>query len=141
MHVTDLLRKCHSLITSNQPPTLSCPNPNGRISIINTDNVPNNGDIIKKYVLDIAKVQNEENSYSNGNSFLEFLQEGGGVIFHNSMVDRITSQRPGSNGMVPRCEPIPHKAIVIEDLGKDLPASLCSQLMKEKYGVRSIIDF
>jgi hypothetical protein len=32
------------------------------------------------------------------------------------MVDRITAQRPGSDGDVPRAEPLPAKALVIEDL-------------------------
>jgi len=37
------------------------------------------------------------------------------VVFHNTMVDRITSQRPESE-MIPRAEPTPSKALVIEDL-------------------------
>ena len=117
-------------------PTLSCPNPNGRISIINTDNIPHNGDLIRKYVLDIAKSQNTK--HKNGKSFLTFLQKNGQVTFHNSMVDRITSERPDSNGMVPRCEPTPDKAIVIEDLNHDLPSSLSSEMMKNIYGVRMV---
>lgn len=38
------------------------------------------------------------------------------VVCHNTMVDRITAQRPGSDGDVPRAEPLPAKALVIEDL-------------------------
>jgi len=48
------------------------------------------------------------------------------------MVDRITSQRPGSNGLVPRAEPTPLKALVIEDLEGVLPPSLAIQ---KKLGV------
>jgi len=92
--------------------------------------------MIRKYVFEIAKLQNEKHSKDeNGESFLQFLSENGGVTFHNSMVDRITSQRPDSNGMIPRCEPTPNKAIVIEDLQNDLPSSLCSKKLKETYGV------
>ncbi|RQM21744.1 hypothetical protein B5M09_009463 [Aphanomyces astaci] len=42
------------------------------------------------------------------------------VTFHNSMVDRITASRP-SNSMVPYTEPLPPKALVIEDLTGQLP--------------------
>lgn len=58
------------------------------------------------------------------------------------MVDRIVSQRPDSNGMVPRCEPIPKKALVIEDLSSDLPQVLSSSLeYAEKFGVSSILSY
>lgn len=116
---------------------LSCPNPNGRISVINTDNVPANGDVIRKHILHIVKSQqggNEQGSDASGDSFLKFLEQDG-VSFHNSMVDRITSQRPDSNGMVPRCEPVPAKALVIEDLRSDLPPSLSEPAIKKNFGV------
>jgi len=41
------------------------------------------------------------------------------VHFHNTMVDRITAARP-SDINVPRAEPLPTKALVIEDLTKVL---------------------
>ena len=42
------------------------------------------------------------------------------VTFHNTMVDRITSHRDGDE-IVPRAEPLPSKALVIEDLDRRLP--------------------
>ena len=48
---------------------------------------------------------------------------GSHVVFHNTMVDRITSQRDGDSE-VPRAEPLPAKALVIEDLQQVLPAGL-----------------
>jgi ABC-type glycerol-3-phosphate transport system permease component len=47
-------------------------------------------------------------------ALLKYLDEV--VVCHNTMVDRITAQRPGSDGDVPRAEPLPAKALVIEDL-------------------------
>ena len=96
--------------------------------MVNTDNVPGNGSVIRKHLLEIAK--NEDSATS---SFADFLSNR--VTFHNTMVDRITSQRDGSSGMVPRCEPVPSKALVIEDLDADLPAIFSSQELKSKYGV------
>jgi hypothetical protein len=46
-------------------------------------------------------------------AFLSWLEER--VSFHTTMVDRITSQRAGDPD-VPRAEPLPKKALVIEDL-------------------------
>ena len=54
----------------------------------------------------------------NDKPFLDFLTTH--VSFHNTMVDRITSARPNSNGLVPRAEPIPAKALVIQDLEETL---------------------
>ncbi len=42
------------------------------------------------------------------------------VTFHYSMVDRITSQR-ANDEHVPRAEPLPAKALVVEDLHRRLP--------------------
>lgn len=101
-------------------------NPNGKICVINTDNVPSNGSVIYNHILTIAKQQDNP-------AFVNFLQTK--VSFHNTMVDRITSQREGSNGLVPRAEPVPAKALVIEDLNDDLPLVMKSQQMKNKFGV------
>ncbi len=96
--------------------TLSCDNPNGKISVVCTDNVPNSGALLKRYMLEIASASASETSTNNDSdsgsnkkrrveengsiSFEKFLEER--VVFHDTMVDRITSQRDGSNGMVPR---------------------------------------
>ncbi|OQR81671.1 hypothetical protein THRCLA_11522 [Thraustotheca clavata] len=80
--------------------------PDAKLSVINTDNVPANGDMIKKCVLKYCS--SEVKSYVNKN-----------VVFHNTMVDRITAARPG-NTLVPYAEPLPAKVLVIEDLGKTL---------------------
>lgn len=47
------------------------------------------------------------------------------VTFHNSMVDRITSFRE-NDANVPRAEPLPDKALVIEDTQNRLPQGLKS---------------
>jgi hypothetical protein len=102
-----------------------------KICIINTDNVSQNGNVICNYMIELA---------SDNENMLSFLNES--VVFHNTMVDRITSQRPDTtpNGLVPRAEPIPAKALVIEDLNDDLPFSFSSSnnnesCLKEKFGV------
>lgn len=125
IHFASILQKIHVLLSSK---SLSCSNPNGKICVINTDNVPRNGTVIRKYLLEIAK--NEE---FQSTSFEAFLSDG--VVFHDTMVDRITSQRDGSNGMVPRCEPVPSKALVVQDLDDDLPALFSSPKLKSNYGV------
>ena len=85
------------------------------ISVINTDNVPFNGDLVRSLVrtCDVAQ--------GYGTAFGAFLERR--VVFHNSMVDRITSHRVGDPD-VPRAEPLPEKALVIEDLGGVLPEAL-----------------
>lgn len=98
--------------------------PNQKLCVINMDNVPNNGDRVHNHMMAIAMNQNDD-------EMKEFLATQ--VAFLNTMVDRITSQREGSNGLVPRCEPIPAKACVICDPHGDLPASF--DTLKEKYGV------
>ena len=101
-------------------------NPNGKICVINTDNVPSNGSVIYNHILTIAR------QYENP-AFINFIQTK--VSFHNTMVDRITSQREGSNGLVPRAEPVPAKALVIQDINADLPIFMNSQTIKHKFGV------
>jgi len=74
------------------------------ISVISTDNFFPNGDKLKE-------LTNKKLS-PNDHEFTEWLDTN--VTFHNSMVDRITSHRPGDE-QVPRAEPLPSKALVIED--------------------------
>lgn len=62
---------------------------------------------------------------SEATAFASYLDEK--VVFHNTMVDRITSHREG-NALVPRTEPWPTKTLVIEDLrGVLASTSLASQ--------------
>jgi len=102
-----------------------CDNPNGKISIVNMDNVPQNGSLLHTFMLELA---NESSNSNNGDNeeMKDFLTNK--LVFHNTMVDRITSQRPGSNGLVPRAEPTPLKALVIEDLEGDLPRGLIDDI-------------
>jgi len=122
--LTDILHKASLLLKSG---SLVCPNRNNRICIINTDNVPRNGDAIKEHVTRRGKE-------TYGEEFCRFLEDR--VVFHNSMVDRITSHREG-DGMVPRCEPVPKKALVVEDLGRDLPEVLLTDeaTTRDRFGV------
>ena len=96
------------------------------ICVINTDNVPKNGDVLKKFMNEIAQANEDE-------VMLEFLADF--VVFHNTMVDRIVSQRPNSNGLVPQAEPTPFKALVIEDLGNALPQIFRNDTLRKDYGV------
>lgn len=91
-----------------------------KICILDMDNVPNNGNVLQAHMLRLACPEMKA-----------FLQTN--VAFLNTMVDRITSQREGSNGMVPRCEPVPAKALVILDPNSDLPSGFAS--LDPKYGV------
>ena len=108
---------------------LQCPNPNGKICIINTDNVPNNGDVIRDHIM-----QNARDIYSDNEGFIDFLRSK--VAFLNTMVDRITSSRPNSNGLIPLCEPLPMKALVICDTGRDLPEWMSHGETQSKFGVK-----
>lgn len=106
--LTDVLFRCYK---NMQLSKLQCLNPNGRICVINTDNLPNNGNVIRSHVLEIASALDGE----LGTAFFKSLRDNAFASFHNTMVDRITSHREGTDGiMVPRCEPIPSKALVIE---------------------------
>ncbi|KAG7378210.1 hypothetical protein PHYBOEH_000458 [Phytophthora boehmeriae] len=89
--------------------------PDNDLSIINTDNFPNNGDHIKSLVL--------KSKWANGSdsaAFRAFLDAK--VHFHNTMVDRLTTHRAGDS-LVPLTEPWPAKAISIEDLSGTLDAA------------------
>lgn len=108
---------------------VACDNPHGRICVVNTDNVPDNGRVIRGHVLENAKTFEGE-----GGGFVEFLKSK--VAFLNSMVDRITSSRPGSNGLVPLCEPLPNKALVVCDEGGDLPLWMSGKDVQSQFRVR-----
>lgn len=97
-----------------------------KICIIDMDNIPNNGDLIRKFMEDLADV-------SSDSTMKDFLNTR--VAFLNTMVDRITSQRPGSNGMVPRCEPIPAKTLVLLDPQNDLPSGTAEIPFSKQPGV------
>ena len=51
-----------------------------------------------------------------------------------SQVDHVTSHRP-SDPLITSAEPAPAKALVIEDLGGDLPTAFLSDKLQAKYGV------
>eukprot|EP00928_Gymnodinium_smaydae_P038724 TRINITY_DN26643_c0_g4_i1.p1 TRINITY_DN26643_c0_g4~~TRINITY_DN26643_c0_g4_i1.p1 ORF type:complete len:937 (+),score=189.83 TRINITY_DN26643_c0_g4_i1:92-2902(+) len=109
--IIDLAEFLHSCFTSGQH--------TGKISVINTDNMPFNGDAVGKHVRSCDFTQN----VSKSEAFLGWLQEH--VCFHNSMVDRITSHRKGDTD-VPRAEPLPAKSLVLEDLDGILPQQVGS---------------
>lgn len=122
LDLTEVLFECYKMgLKSNT-------NPNGRICVLNTDNVPQNGSTIQYFVMDAAT-----STCIGDEGFLQFLREK--VVFHNTMVDRITSQREGSSGMVPLCEPVPAKALVVEDLNGDLPLALLDEMIQSGFGV------
>ena len=150
--LADILKTCYDLMTdeengssnggSDGKQRLACINPNGKICVVCTDNIPNSGDVLKGYMIEIAKssISNDDNNSppnkkhrASSLSFQEFLEQK--VAFLNTMVDRITSQRDGSNGIVPRAEPVPAKALVIEDLHGDLPKAFALEKIRQKYGV------
>ena len=86
------------------------------LSVINTDNVPWNGNALRAFVSScdftrgIPPLEAEP--------FAEWLRDH--VVFHNTVVDRITSHRPNAPE-VPRAEPLPRKTLVIEDARRVLP--------------------
>ena len=93
-----------------------------KLCVVDMDNFPMNGDKIRQHMVELA----------DGNAeMLSYLREK--VAFLNTMVDRITSARPDSKGMVPRCEPLPQKALVVLDPHDDLPPSL--RTLESSHGV------
>jgi mannitol-1-phosphate/altronate dehydrogenase len=115
---TQVMKDLFELLTLLQQlnqPTL------GKLCIVNTDNVPNNATLIQSYMMEIAR-QNATTTTRIMETYLSTK-----VAFLDSMVDRITSQREGSNGLVPRCEPIPAKALVLLDPNQDLPPGIDKQ--------------
>ncbi|CAM9993743.1 unnamed protein product, partial [Phaeothamnion confervicola] len=77
----------------------------GALSIINTDNVPGNGDAVRRFCLEALPADRP-----GARLYVAEM-----VTFHNTMVDRITAHRPG-DPLVPSAELLPPKALVIEDL-------------------------
>jgi mannitol-1-phosphate/altronate dehydrogenase len=124
----DLAELLHSCFLAKE--TWVKASPTNRISIINTDNLVLNGDLIHNFVHGCDYTQ----GLSDRAGFVDFLN--GNVVFHNSMVDRIVSQRKGCPE-VPRTEPLPGKAIVIEDLDSVLPpefAAVPGIVVREEVG-------
>jgi len=121
----DLTELLHEIYYNN----VKCSNPNGKICIINTDNLSNNGNVIQRHVL-----VNAERYEGEDESFIEFVLNN--VVFLNSMVDRITSSRQNSNGLIPSCEPLPSKALVLCDEGHDLPTWMNDEDVQSQFGVK-----
>ncbi|KAI9918274.1 hypothetical protein PsorP6_011931 [Peronosclerospora sorghi] len=96
--------------------------PENVISVINTDNLPYNGDLIQQLVLETEWTTTSETDLT---AFRAYVKNN--VHFHNTMVDRLTSHRPG-DALVPLTEPWPSKALVIEDLDSVLDATRWSTL-------------
>jgi len=92
-----------------------------KLAVINTDNVPDNGDKIEGFVKGGSYVAGLP--VADGAAFVAWLD--GSVSFINSMVDRIVAAREGESE-VPRAEPLPAKALVLEDLFSVLPPQLGS---------------
>ena len=117
-HLAEFLFKFYSL------------NHDAQMSIINTDNMPSNGNVVQECLEKCDFVNTLENPQFN--SWLA-----SNVTCHNTMVDRITAARSSSEYLVPRAEPLPTKALVIEDLKKVLPPSLASSpgvILRQKSG-------
>lgn len=112
-HLYQLLNKCRCQFHHSEE---------HKLCVIDMDNVPNNGQVLKHHMVQLAEGDEE---------MKQFLVHK--VAFLDTMVDRITSQREGSNGMVPRCEPVPAKALVILDTDHDLPENITR--LPSKYGV------
>ncbi|RLN14233.1 hypothetical protein BBJ28_00024231, partial [Nothophytophthora sp. Chile5] len=90
------------------------------LSIINTDNCPSNGDLIKSFVL-----ASQWATVTDSAAFRAYLETK--VHFHNTMVDRLTTHRK-DDVLVPLTEPWPVKAIAIEDLHGVLDAARLREL-------------
>lgn len=84
---------------------------------------------------ELAKTVVSNLKFDDLESFLEWMNEY--VTFHNTMVDRITSYRDNEPN-VPRAEPLPSKALVIEDLNRRLPPVLRSL---SSFGVTFLLKF
>ncbi|GMF34840.1 unnamed protein product [Phytophthora lilii] len=91
------------------------------ISVVNTDNLPKNGDTIKKLVLE-TEWKGQPSDLAPFRAYVASK-----VHFHNTMVDRLTSHRAGDS-LVPLTEPWPTKTLVIEDLEGVLDAKTLSAL-------------
>lgn len=87
------------------------------VSIINMDNVPFNGNVVAKCL----ELNRFTQNVKDRDAFIYWLKKF--VTCHNTMVDRITAARK-SNTFVPCAEPLPKKALVIEDLEYVLPLDI-----------------
>ncbi|CAI5717022.1 unnamed protein product [Peronospora effusa] len=96
-------------------------NSNHVISVINTDNLPKNGEIIKKLVLE-TEWNDQPSDLAPFRAYVTSK-----VHFHNTMVDRLTSHRAGDS-LVPLTEPWPTKTLVIQDIQGVLDAEVLSTL-------------
>jgi hypothetical protein len=96
-----------------------------KLVVLDMDNVPNNGTLIRSYMKEHASSSSSSSGEPSNNQMSDFLDQS--VVFCDTMVDRITSQRPNSGGMVPQCEPLPAKALVICDEFSVVPSSLAQQ--------------
>lgn len=105
-----------------------------KICVVNTDNVPNNGDVLASHMRSLAVAANTCTGKNNSpdNDMLQFFETH--VAFLNSMVDRITSHREGDPN-VPRAEPVPAKALVILDEHGDLPLEFVAQSQNKNSGL------
>jgi hypothetical protein len=111
----DLYELLHIFYTLIRDGTWQYEEINPTITVINMDNIPNNGDLIQSYMQEHA---------SGDDNMKQFLKDW--IVFVNTMVDRFTSHREG-NAMVPNCEPTPRKAVVILDPTGSLPSRLSEQ--------------
>ena len=100
--------------TSSSTSNSSSPSSLPKLCVIDMDNVPHNGVTIQRHMQTLACRDKERDA-----SMRLFLESQ--VVFLDTMVDRITSQREGSHGLVPQAEPVPPKALVILDPHGDLP--------------------
>lgn len=114
------------------------PDDSSKICIINTDNVPYNGDVLCSHMKCLASRKKSRDGESldaakpKTEQMLHFLDHS--MAFLNSMVDRITSHRV-DNVNVPRAEPMPAKALVILDTQNDLPESFIRQQQERGSGL------
>ena len=77
----------------------------GKLSVINTDNVVDNGPAIQQFVTDIARKR-----WDGEGKFINWLNSN--VTFHNTMVDRIVNSPPKDNlSAAPEAEPAPSIAV------------------------------
>ena len=66
---------------------MQCPTLRHKISVVNTDNVGHNGQVLQRHLQTLLR---------DDPAALQFLKDH--VVILDSMVDRITSQRPDSSG-------------------------------------------
>ena len=122
-HTTTAMQDLYELLDKIRQTCPPLPDNDQKICLINTDNVPNNGDVLRQHMNTLA---------ANDTVMTEFLSRK--VAFLNSMVDRITSHREG-DPMVPRAEPVPAKALVLLDEHGDLPPWFATQQKTPNLGL------